>query len=134
MKRYVTGTHALFWFLRNDRRLSRFARSVFLRAYDGMDQIIVPSIVLVESVFLMQRHRVAFDAVAEVLALPDDATASVTVYPLTAAIARECAAFGSANIPEMPDRVIAATARHLDLPLLSADPVITASGLVAVAW
>lgn len=134
MKRYVTDTHSLFWYLRNDRRLSRPARSVFLRAYDGLDQVIVPSIVLVESVYLMQRQRVTFDAMAEVLALPDDPNASITIYPLTAGVARECSAFGPASIREMPDRVIAATARHLGLPLLSADPIIAELGMVAIVW
>jgi predicted nucleic acid-binding protein len=41
--------------------------------------------------------------------------------------------FGPAAVPEMPDRIIAATARALDVPLLTTDPAIAESGLVKVA-
>ncbi|MFO8084776.1 MAG: hypothetical protein R6U27_10710 [Desulfobacterales bacterium] len=36
------------------------------------------------------------------------------------------------DIPEMHDRLIAATARHLDLPLITNDPVIRDSEFVEV--
>jgi predicted nucleic acid-binding protein len=41
--------------------------------------------------------------------------------------------FGPAAVPELADRIIAATARALNLPLLTTDPAIVASGLVKVA-
>ena len=41
--------------------------------------------------------------------------------------------FRPAAVPELADRIIAATARALNLPLLTTDPAIAASGLVKVA-
>jgi predicted nucleic acid-binding protein len=38
------------------------------------------------------------------------------------------------KIPEMPDRVIAATAKHLDIPLITRDQVIASSDVVNVVW
>lgn len=134
MKRYVADTQVVLWHLGGDKRLSRRARTIFHDAQEGQVQILVPSIVLVESVYVLQRKRLPANVVARVLALPDSEDAAITVYPLTAGIARECNAFGPASIPEMPDRVIAATARHLGLPLLSADPIIAESGMVAIVW
>ncbi len=40
--------------------------------------------------------------------------------------------FGPVSVPELADRVIAATARALGLPLLTTDPAIAESGLVEV--
>jgi len=34
----------------------------------------------------------------------------------------------------MPDRIIAATARALDVPLITVDPIIAESELVEVIW
>jgi PIN domain nuclease of toxin-antitoxin system len=134
VKRYVTDTHAVLWYLSGDKRLSRRARTAFLRAKDGYGQIIVPSIVLVEAVFILQRQRVSSDVIERLLNLPDSPDAGITVFPLTAPIARECASFGPVAVPEMPDRIIAATARYLGLSLLTVDPVIAESELVTVVW
>jgi predicted nucleic acid-binding protein len=49
------------------------------------------------------------------------------------AVVRALSDFGPAAIPEIADRIIAATARALDLPLLTTDPVIGESKLVKVA-
>ena len=52
---------------------------------------------------------------------------------LDVAVARAVADFGLSAVPELADRIIAATARALNLPLLTTDPAIAASGLVKVA-
>jgi len=48
-------------------------------------------------------------------------------------VARAVRDFGPSAVPELADRIIAATARALNLPLLTTDPAIAASGLVQVA-
>ncbi len=134
MNRYVVDTHALLWYLSRSKRLSRKARSIFLRAHDGHEQVIVPSIVLIEAVFLMQRERIEGHITQILLDLPEDPQAGIYVYPLNLAIARVVKDFGPEAIPEMPDRIIAATARHLDLPLLTADTTIHNSKMVYAVW
>jgi len=53
--------------------------------------------------------------------------------PLDMAVVRAMSDFDPAAVPELPDRIIAATARALGLPLLTMDPLIGESGLVKVA-
>lgn len=132
MKRYVTDTQCLLWHLKRDRRLPRGARSIFEAADKGHAQVLVPSMVLVESVFLLQRQRVAQAVVDKLLQLPEDADASFCVIPLDLSVARASAEFGPAAVPELADRVIAATARALNLPLLTVDHEIAEGGLVEV--
>lgn len=130
MRRYVTDTQCLLWHLNRDRHLPKGARSIFEAADKGHAQVLVPSMVLVESVFLLQRQRVAQAVVEKLLQLPEDADASFCVVSLDLSVARASADFGPAAVPELADRIIAATARALNLPLLTVDHAIAASGLV----
>jgi PIN domain nuclease of toxin-antitoxin system len=135
MKRYyIADTHSIIWHLATDRRLSRRARKIFESAEDGYVQVLIPSIVLVEAIFLMQRQRIAEAQVSKLFELSEDAEASICVVPLDMAVAQAVSDFGPAAIPDMPDRIIAATARALDVPLITVDPIITESKLVKVIW
>ncbi len=58
--------------------------------------------------------------------------ASVCVVPLDMKVVQAIADFGPASVPELADRVIAATARALGLPLLTVDRAIIESALVEV--
>ena len=132
MRRYVVDTQCLLWYLADDRRLPDSARAAFRASEDGRAQVLVPAIALVETVFLAQRQRVSEPLLAELLALTEDSNASVCVVPLDMTVVRAMKDFGPAAVPELPDRIIAATARALDLPLLTTDSAIAASGLVRV--
>ena len=134
MKRYVSDTQCIIWYFTEDeRRMPKAARAAFKAVGDGTAQILVPSIVLVEALFLAERQRVPRAILAELMALSDAPTSSICVVPLDLAVARAVSDFGPAAVPELADRIIAATARALNLPLLTTDPAIIASGLVKVA-
>lgn len=134
MRRYVADTHSILWYLAKDRRLSKRARSAFQAAKNDRAQILVPSIVLVEAIFLMQRRRIPEAQVSKLFDLSEDAEASICVVPLDMAVAQAVSDFGPVAVPDMPDRIIAATARALNLPLITVDPIITDSELVEVVW
>jgi PIN domain nuclease of toxin-antitoxin system len=133
VKRYVSDTQCLLWYMTQDRRLPKMARMAFQQAKEGATQILVPSIVLVEAVFLAERQRVPRPLLNQFMALSDAPDAGVRVVPLDLAVARAVRDFGPSAVPELADRIIAATARALNLPLLTTDPAIAASGLVQVA-
>jgi predicted nucleic acid-binding protein len=63
-------------------------------------------------------------------ALPGTPTASLRVVSFDLDMVRAMADFGPSAVPKLADRIIAATARALNLPLLTTDPEIAASGLV----
>jgi PIN domain nuclease of toxin-antitoxin system len=132
MNRYVTDTQCILWYLAKDRHLPRAAHSVFHAASEGRAQILIPSITLVETIFLIQRQRVSEDLIVRLLEFTEDAREDFYIVPLDVAVVHAMRDFGPAAIPEMPDRIIAATARALDLPLLTVDHVIIKSKLVKV--
>ncbi len=61
MANYVADTHALLWYLTDDNRLSKAANGVFEETESGEHLIIIPTIVLVESLDVIEKKRVAHD-------------------------------------------------------------------------
>lgn len=134
MRWYVTDIHALLWHLMKSRKLSKKARSVFQAADEGMVQILVPSIVLIEVVYIFAQKHIPSDILEQLFSLSEDADANYRVVSLDMAVVRAFPDFGPAAVPEMADRIIAATARSLDAPLLTADAAMADSALVRVYW
>lgn len=134
MTSYVADTHAIIWHISNDRRLSDTARTVFNLADSGLNQIMVPSIVLVEIVHLIERNRISPTALDRLFAILNLEASNYESIPLDADVARSVRDLDYTKIPEMPDRIIVATANYLGLDILSRDRAIVDSGLVNVVW
>jgi predicted nucleic acid-binding protein len=118
---YVTDTHALIWHLTASDQLSPTCGAIFEAADRGEARIWIPGIVLVETVYLAERARLPNALVTQMLDLIDPPTAGYAVAPLDAGVVRSLAAIDRAVVPDMPDRVIAATASRLGVPLLTRD-------------
>lgn len=134
MRDFVADTHAVIWYLSGNKRLSRKARAIFQKAVAGHGHVIIPSIVLVETIFLVQREKLDEDVVKTLLALTENPDDGIYIYPLNKAVVQALSHFGPVAIPELVDRIIAATAIHLDLPLLTIDSSIQAAKLVRTVW
>jgi len=134
MNAYVTDTHALLWHLSRDPALSAPAADLFRQADEGMVEIIIPSIVLVEVVYLCERHRVPDERIERILGLPGAPGSRYRVVPLDVPIVRALRRIARDRVPDMPDRIIGATALHLGLPLITRDSSLTSSRLLACVW
>lgn len=55
---FVTDTHALLWHLTEDESLSKKAREIFGRADHGEVDVVIPTTVLAEALFITEKHRV----------------------------------------------------------------------------
>jgi predicted nucleic acid-binding protein len=73
------------------------------------------------------------DVLEAVLAGLEGDDATLELVPLGLDQARAVEEIDREVVREMPDRIIAATAHHLGLPLVTADRQIQASG-IAVIW
>ena len=54
---FVVDTHALVWFLAEDIRISTTARDLLTRAQTGEYRVIVPVIVLAETLTIIEKNR-----------------------------------------------------------------------------
>ena len=61
-------------------------------------------------------------------------SAALTAWQVDSSSIAIQAAFGISDIPELHDRLVAATARHYGVPLLTNDPVIRASTAGPTIW
>ena len=123
----VVDTHALMWWIdERTRSLGRRARAFFERVDRGAAVACVPTIALVEMGEAMQRGTFALDESFDAFVARLEGTPSrYQVVPLTVSIV--CRAHEIYAIPERGDRLIAATARELGLPLVTRDPRIAAA-------
>jgi PIN domain nuclease of toxin-antitoxin system len=110
------------------------AGAIFQAADAGVHQIVVPAIVLVEFVYLVEKGRLEPERVDQLFALLATPDGSYTVASLDAAVAQALRRVPRALVPEMPDRIITATALALGLPLITRDGMIRQAGLVLTIW
>jgi PIN domain nuclease of toxin-antitoxin system len=134
MSQYVTDTHALCWHLTEDPKLSANAKKISQEADSGVHQILIPSIVLIEMVYLAEKSRISDSSLNQVLELIDIIGGSYDEIPLNKDTIKALRYIPREDIPDMPDRIITATAYQLDLPLITKDGKIRNSRVVPVVW
>lgn len=126
---YLLDTHALFWHLTNSSKLSDRARRIFGDAAGGQITLILSPIVLLELYGVVKKYQAPLDFSAELYLLekPPYRITPVTVADLHLLDRLE-------TIPELHDRLIAATALRLKVPILTRDPLIMACSLISCVW
>jgi PIN domain nuclease of toxin-antitoxin system len=117
----VTDTHALIWYLEDSPRLGPDARSAFEACDRGESVVYVPTICLMEIVYLQEKGRIPTDLKSALDAALQAGNTGLVPSSLTLEIVDALGQVSRAEVPDMPDRIIAATAVHLGVPLLSRD-------------
>jgi len=125
----VADTHAVLWYLGNRRLLSSIAADFIDRAGEDENQIGVSAITLAECVYLVEKGRISPLAWTQLRLLLEMRTSVFAEIALTSDVASVIYRVDPAKIPDMPDRIISATALWLTVPVITADSKIQASGL-----
>lgn len=122
----VIDTHIAVWALTEPHMLSVNANAALVAA-EAHGLIYVSSMTLVELVYLTEKGKVAPDVLTLLRDALDDRTMAYRLYEIDRTVADTVALIPRTIVPEMPDRIIAATALSLNLPLVTADHKIQAS-------
>ena len=128
----VADTHAVIWYLFDDARLSPRARTVIESAVERNEVIAVSAISLVEMIYLEERRRIPRGTRQRVVQAFRDESAVLHAVAIDADVADALGRLNAAEISDMPDRIIAATALHLRVPVISRDRKIRASQLETI--
>src|SRR5262249_9465741 len=126
----LRDTHAWLWWLDGTGTLTARERRTLDSLADGSERPYLCAISLWEMALLVELERVElrerFETWIELAAAP----ATVALLDVTPALARGLLASPRSFHRDPADRLIVATARALDLPLLTRDDAIRRSGLV----
>lgn len=128
----VTDTHALIWYLENDPRLGAEANRIYDDCDRGRALVYVPTICLVEVVYLQEKGRIPAHLLAAFETKLKAGSSGLVLADLTQGVVAALATLPRTEVPEMPDRIIAATALHRGLVLMSRDHKIRASRVTTV--
>jgi PIN domain nuclease of toxin-antitoxin system len=133
LPRVVADTHTVLWYLYNDSRLSSTAGALLDQIDAVGDQIAMSSMVLAEVIYLIEKGRIATDAFDHILAALNRVDATLVKIPLDRLVVQAMRQIDRAHVPELPDRIVAATALHLGVPMISRDRKIKSS-IVPTIW
>lgn len=129
----VIDAHALLWIVLDQRRrLGRNALRLLERVEQGHASLQVPTVALMEISEAAWKGRVTLEGGFDTWLDRTLSTGNYHVADLTLAIIRRADSLYA--IPERGDRLIAATAAEMDLPLITRDPEIASVAGVEVIW
>jgi len=128
----VADTHAALWYLFGDPRLSASAKAAFDSAATSRRKIVLSVISLAEVVYLVEKNRLPPTAYTDLQTALRDPDHVLQEAPVTAEIIDAMLEVPRADIPDMPDRIVAATAVYFSVPTISRDGRIRTSGVQTV--
>ncbi len=111
----VADTHTALWHLFDDARLSASAGAVISEAATTRRKIAISTISLAKVVYLVEKNRLPLSAYEELMQAVADPEHVFTEAVLTADIVRAMRHVPRAEVPDMPDRIVAATAVYFDI-------------------
>jgi PIN domain nuclease of toxin-antitoxin system len=129
----VADTHAAVWYLLQSPNISQIAVDIFDKTTQSGDLIYLSSISLVEVTYLVEKRRLPEVALDRLNAALQDLKSSFVLFPIDLGVAQSVRRISRDVVPDMPDRIIAATPFYPGLPLVTRDRNIQASG-IATIW
>ena len=126
----VADTHTWIWAVTRSSNLSNLART----ALESADIVLIPAICMWEVAMLDEKGKVeAMNGVREFFEIAF-VPGRMELVPLTPAIAARSAELGPGVHGDPADRLIAATALELSLPLVTRDQRLTRVPGLQVVW
>lgn len=129
MNRYVADTMALVLRLEH-RRLPTLVKETFIESEKGRAKLLILTMVLSEVAYLSEKRRIDISLVEVEQYIRNNSL--INEYPLTLQTIK--VAFDIDDIPELHDRLMAASAKEANAVLITNDPVIENSSHVKALW
>jgi len=130
----VIDTHTAIWYFANSPEISALATQTIDNTIAGGDAVILATISIVEIVYLIDKGKLTPQTLTRLMQYLKSPTSSFVTQDLTEELAQTVAQIPRSAVPDMPDRIIAATALHLGLPLITSDGNIQKLTNVETIW
>jgi PIN domain nuclease of toxin-antitoxin system len=125
----VADTHAALWYLLKNPSLSATARRFMNDAAAAGQDILVSPISLAEIVYLVEKNRLPASAYADLKTALADPEYVIEEAPFNGEIVEAMLKVSRSDVPDMPDRIVAATGIHFGVPVISRDGRIRSSSV-----
>ncbi len=132
MIKAVADTHALIWYLFDDARLSAAAGALIDAAVESSDEIGVSAITPIETIYLVEKGRIPAEALRRMIADLESPESVFVEIPVDLKVTSALVHIARAQTPDMPDRIVAATALALGVPVISRDPDVRVPGMATI--
>src|SRR4051794_20413402 len=116
---FVADTRAFIWHLFDDPRLSAAARDAFASAAESGSSVGVSSITLAEIVYLIEKGRIPRDTFESALVALADPERELVEVPINSEIIIRMRIISRRDVPDLPDRIVAATGLRYKAPVIS---------------
>jgi PIN domain nuclease of toxin-antitoxin system len=130
----ITDSHGLIWYVLNSSELSLTAKNLFIATANSGGNVFVPTISLVEITYLIEKNKFQPALLSRIISRLNNPNAELKPIELTVEIADNLSQIPRSIVPDMPDRIIAATALHLNLPLVTKDHKIQKLQSIQTIW
>ena len=134
MSAVVADTHTIIWYLRSPEKLSTNAVNALDNALNNDESIFISAISIVEMNYLVEKNRIPSSSLEQLLQIIDDPLVNLFVGPLDILVAKAFTQIPRDIVPEMGDRVIAATSLYVGLPLVTKDYKIRNLSNIQTVW
>ena len=125
----IADAHATIWYLFSDPRLGSAASAFIDDTIAKGDHIGVSAITIAEMVYLIEKGRIPASALNDLHTATADPAAVLRHIPFDERIAIKMTEVPRREVPDLPDRVVAATALFYSVPVLSRDTRIRSSSI-----
>lgn len=129
----VIDTHIVIWYFADPTQLSKTAETAIDNA-ETSGTIYVSAITIVELIYLIEKNKIPQDVLNLLRVALEDSATAFRLIELSREVADEVENIPRSIVPDMPDRIIAATALHLNLPLITNDHKIQALTSIQTVW
>jgi PIN domain nuclease of toxin-antitoxin system len=129
----VADTHTFIWYVGDSPLLSSNALNALEAATEAGLAIVVSAISFVELQYLVEKGTVAQEVFATLMTEVRSDNSAIDVYPIDLTVVEAMPKVPRSEVPDMPDRLIAATALALGVPVVTKDERIRQSS-VATIW
>jgi predicted nucleic acid-binding protein len=116
----------------SSKDLSASALRAIKDSLQGGEALYLPSISLVEIIYLTEKGRLPGSALERVSTALNSPDVGLKLAALDRSVAESVPRISRGLVPDMPDRIIAATALSLGLPLITRDSRIRAAGIQTI--
>jgi PIN domain nuclease of toxin-antitoxin system len=128
----VLDTHAAIWYLRASKDLSPTALKAIRHTVSTGRPVHVSAFSLIEAIYLTEKGRLPVEALQRLESALKDPVSGLVIAPVDIAVAEVLQKVSRTAVPDMPDRIIAATALNLNSPLITRDLRLQSAGIKTI--